>query len=69
MVKILIGRKYYVRRLNKKILCGSSSTTNEPYFEIVCNCIHELLGSSSTRTYYSQIEPLFRYYFSGYDTH
>ena len=47
IVKILIGRKYYVKHLNKKILkffSGSSSTTNEPNFKIVCNCIHELLN-------------------------
>ena len=46
-MKILIGRKYYVKHLNKKILnifSGSSSTTNEPNFKIVCNCIHELLN-------------------------
>ena len=43
-MKSLIGRKYYVRRLNKNILCGSSSATNEPNFKIVCNCIHELLN-------------------------
>ena len=47
MVKILIGRKYYVRHLNEKkfrnIFSGSSSTTNEPNFKIVCNCFHELL--------------------------
>ena len=23
---------------------GSSSTTNEPNFKIMCNCIHELLN-------------------------
>ena len=44
IVKNLIGRKYYVRHLNKKIFSGSSSTTNEPNFKIVCNCIHELLN-------------------------
>ena len=48
IVKILIGRKYYVKHLNKKILkyfSGSSSTTNEPNFKIMCNCIiHELLN-------------------------
>ena len=45
MVKSLIGRKFYVRHLNKKILIsGSSSTTNEPNFKIVCNCTHELLN-------------------------
>ena len=42
MVKILIGCKYCVRLLNKKILNGSSSATNEPNFKIVCNCIREL---------------------------
>ena len=26
------------------IFSGSSSTTNEPNFKIVCNCIHELLN-------------------------
>ena len=33
--------------MNKKILkyfSVSSSTTNEPNFKIVCNCIHELLN-------------------------
>ena len=47
MVEILIDRKYCVRHLNKKILnifSGSSSVTNEPYFKITCNCIHELLN-------------------------
>ena len=45
IVIILIGRKYYIRHLNKKIFSGSSSTTNEPNFKIVCNCIiHELLN-------------------------
>ena len=47
IVKILIGCKYYVKHLNKKILkifSGSSSTTNEPNFKIVCNYIHELLN-------------------------
>ena len=47
IVKVLIGHKYYVRHLNKKILKifgGSSSTANEPNFKIVCNCIHELLN-------------------------
>ena len=46
-VKILIGCKYYIRHLNEKILnifSGSSSTTNEPNFKIMCNCIHELLN-------------------------
>ena len=45
IVKILIGRKYYVKHLNNKILkyfSGSSSTANEPNFKIMCNCIHEL---------------------------
>ena len=46
IVKILIGRKYYVKHLNNKIFSGSSSTTNEPNFKIVCNCIHELLNVS-----------------------
>ena len=39
--------KYHVRHLNKKILkyfSGSSRTTNDPNFKIVCNCIHELLN-------------------------
>ena len=40
-MKILIGPKYYVKHLNKKIFSGS---TNEPNFKIVCNCIHELLN-------------------------
>ena len=43
----LIGRKYYVKHLNNKILkyfSGSSSTANEPNFKIKCNCIHELLN-------------------------
>ena len=47
MVKILIGLKYCVRHLNEKILnyfIGSSSTTNEPNFKIVCSCICELLN-------------------------
>ena len=44
IVKILIDRKYYVKHLNKNIFSGSSSTTNEPNFKIVCNCIHELLN-------------------------
>ena len=46
-MKILIGRKHYVKHLNKKILkyfSESSSTTNEPNLKIVCNCIHELLN-------------------------
>ena len=47
IVKFLIGHKYYVKHLNKKILkyfSGSSSTTNEPNFKIVCNYILELLN-------------------------
>ena len=44
IVKILIGCKYYVKHLNKKIFSGSSNTTNKPNFKIVCNCIHELLN-------------------------
>ena len=47
MVRILIGRKYCIRHLNKKILyffCRSSSTTNEPNFKIMCDYIHELLN-------------------------
>ena len=47
MVEILIHRKYCVRHLKQKVLksfSGSSSTTNEPNFKIVCNCIHELLN-------------------------
>ena len=47
IVKLLIGCKYYVKHLNKKILkyfSGSSSTTNEPNFNMMCNCIHELLN-------------------------
>ena len=47
IVKILNGHKYYVKHLNNKILnifSGSSSTTNEPNFKIVCNCIDELLN-------------------------
>ena len=47
IVKILIGCKYYVKHLNKRfwnIFSGSSSTTNEPNFKIMCNCIHELLN-------------------------
>ena len=47
IVKILIGRKYYVKHLNKRfqnIFSGLSSTTNEPNFKIMCNCIHELLN-------------------------
>ena len=44
IVKLLIGHKHYVKHLNKKILKYSSSTTNEPNFRIVCNCIHELLN-------------------------
>ena len=47
IVKILIGHKYYVKHLNNKILkyfSGSSSTTNDPNFKIMCNCIHELLN-------------------------
>ena len=28
----------------QNIFSGSSSTTNEPNFKIVCNCIHELLN-------------------------
>ena len=46
-VKILIGRKCYVRLLNKKILkyfSGSSSTTSVPNFMIMCNCIYQLLN-------------------------
>ena len=44
-MKILIGCKYYVRHLNKKILkYGSSSTTNESNFKTIVNCIHELLN-------------------------
>ena len=53
IMKILIGRKYYVRHLNKNIFSELSSTTNEPNFKIVCNCIHELLNVfDSTCTYY-----------------
>ena len=44
IVKILIGRKYYVRHLNRNVFSGSSSTTNEPNFKIVCNCIRKLLN-------------------------
>ena len=44
IVNILIGRKYYVKHLNQNIFSGSSSTTNEPNFKIVCNYIHELLN-------------------------
>ena len=47
IVKNLIDCKYYVKHLNKNILnifSGSSSTTNEPNFKIMCNCIHELLN-------------------------
>ena len=43
-MKILIGHKYYVKHLNKKYFSGSSSTTDEPNFKIMCNCIHELLN-------------------------
>ena len=43
-MKILIGRKYYVKHLNKKISKYFSSTTNEPNFKIMCNFIHELLN-------------------------
>ena len=42
--EILIGHEYYVKHLNKNIFSGSSSTTNELNFKIVCNCIHELLN-------------------------
>ena len=28
----------------RNIFSGSSSTTNEPNFKIVCNCIHALLN-------------------------
>ena len=47
MVKILLGHKYYVIHLNKKILkyfSRSSSATNEPNFKIVYYCIRELLN-------------------------
>ena len=47
MVEILNDRKYYVKHLSKMILkffSGSSSTTNEPKFKIMCNCIRELLN-------------------------
>ena len=48
IVKILIGRKYYVKHLNKKhfeiFLAGQAVLYNEPNFKIVCNCIHELLN-------------------------
>ena len=44
MEKMLIGRKYCVKHLTIKIFNGSSSTTNEPNFKIMCNYIHELLN-------------------------
>ena len=47
MVEILMDRKYCVRHLNERfrnIFSGTSSTTNEPNFKTVCNCIHELLN-------------------------
>ena len=47
IVKVLIGHKYYVKHLNKKILkyfSRTSSTTKEPNFKILYNCIHELLN-------------------------
>ena len=43
-METLIGCKYCVRNFNKKIFSGSSSTTNEPNFKIMCNYIHELLN-------------------------
>ena len=48
IVKILIGRRYYVKHLNKRfqnIFSRSSSTTKEPNFKIMRNCIHELLNA------------------------
>ena len=41
MVKILIGCKY-CQTFKQKYFSGSSSTTNEPNLNIVCNCIDEL---------------------------
>ena len=69
-MKILIGRKYYVKHLNKKIhFSGSSSTTNEPNFKIMCNYIHELLNvfedsAQREHTYYSS--PILYFAFSMY---
>jgi len=42
MGKSLIGCKCCAKYLN--IFIGSKSTTNEPNFKILCNCIHELLN-------------------------
>ena len=47
MGKYLIGCRCCAKHLNKKILkhfSGSRSTTIEPNFKILCNCIHELLN-------------------------
>jgi len=47
MGKSLIGSRCCVKHLNKKILNvfgGSRSTTNEPNFKILNDCIHELLN-------------------------
>ena len=52
MVKILIGHKYCIRRLNKNIFSGSSSAANEPNFKIMCN---RRYAHSITRTKNDQL--------------
>ena len=47
MGKSLIGCRCWAKHLNEKMLkyfSGSRSTTNEPNFKILCNCIHKLLN-------------------------
>jgi len=47
MGKSLIGCRCWAKHLNEKMLkyfSGSRSTTNEPNFKILYNCIHELLN-------------------------